>query len=734
MAQRKGTTRRAVTADKRTPRAAAPKGAAAKPAARRPARRRSRGGSGGGRRTGPWPVRLLRRLLRALWGVGWRLGVLAVLILGGFVAFFAAQLPPAPELVDGRVRGSVTMLDRDGEVFAWRGDQFGGAVRPADAPLIRDAVVATEDRRFYSHFGVSPRGIASAIRINLSEGRGALSGHGGSTITQQTAKLLCLGVPYDPDAWESEAAYEADCRRTTIARKAKEAVYAMAMELRYTKDEILTIYLNRAFLGAGARGVEAAAQRYFGKSARDLEVQEAALIAGLLVAPSRYAPTRDLALSNRRAATVIRLMEEQGYISTAEADIAIAQPAKLSAAAQQPTGGYFADWVMASGPEFYTRDTGDDVTIRTTFDPAIQRAAEEAVTEVFATKVKPGSEAEAAVVVMSSDGAVRAMVGGRDLDATGAFNRATMARRQPGSAYKPFVYAAALDLGHSPLATVVDEPISIRVPGSGTYEPRNFDRRFHGRVTLADALRDSLNVPAVKVAEEVGREAVGQVATDFGLRSDPAQGPAMALGVAEATLIDMTGAYAGILNGGRSVRPYGLVDLSTAADGAVMTQEGGIGERVISEDAARQLVWMMTHVIESGTGRRAALPNGWQAAGKTGTTQEGRDAWFVGFTADYAVGVWMGYDDNRPLSGVTGGGLPADIWRETVMRISAARPPGPLPMMAPVGLPAPQPQEQPLPTAQREYVPDTPRQVPPEDDRLVERVLIDVLRDLLGGN
>ena len=735
MAQRKGTTRRAIAADKRTPRGTAAKGkASAAKTGRGTARKRRRGGSGGGRRTGSWPARLVRRLIGALWGVGWRLGVVAVLVLAGFVAWFAAQLPPASEMVDGRVRGSVTMLDRDGKVFAWRGDQFGGAVRPSDAPLIRDAVVATEDRRFYHHFGVSPRGVASAVRINLSEGRGALSGHGGSTITQQTAKLLCLGVPFDPDQWESEAEYEADCRRSTIGRKAKEAVYALAMELRYTKDEILTIYLNRAFLGAGARGVEAAAQRYFGKSARDVTVPEAALIAGLLVAPTRYAPTRDLALSNRRAATVVRLMEEEGYISTAEADIAIAQPATLSAAAQQPTGGYFADWVMASGPEFYTRDTGDDVTIRTTFDPAIQRAAEDAVTEVFATKVKPGSEAEAAVVVMSSDGAVRAMVGGRDLDATGAFNRATMARRQPGSAYKPFVYAAALDLGHSPLATVVDEPIAIRVPGSGTYEPRNFDRRFHGRVTLTEALRDSLNVPAVKVAEEVGREAVGQVASDFGLQSDPAQGPAMALGVSEATLINMTGAYAGILNGGRSVKPYGLVDLSTAEDGAVMTQEGGLGERVISEGAARQLVWMMKHVIDEGTGRRALLPNGWQAAGKTGTTQEGRDAWFVGFTADYAVGVWMGYDDNRPLSGVTGGGLPADIWRETTARISAARPPGPLPMMEPEGLPAPAPQEAPLPTAERQPAPQVPARPAPQDDRLVERVLIDVLRGMLGGN
>ena len=519
-----------------------------------------------------------------------------------------------------------------------------------------------------------------------------------------------------------------------MARKIREAVFALAMEVRYTKEEILTIYLNRAFLGAGARGVEAAAQRYFGHSAREVDASEAALIAGLLVAPSRYAPTNDLERSRARAATVIRLMEEQGYLSPAEADIARASPATLSRAAAAREGGYFADWVMASGPDFFTSDTTEDITIRTTLDPAIQRAAEEALTEVFATKVRPGSEAEAAIVVMSADGAVRAMVGGRDLRAQGAFNRAVQARRQTGSAFKPFVYAAALDLGYGPDDTVVDEPITIQVPGSGAYSPRNYTNDFKGRVTLTEALAQSLNVPAVKVSEAVGRENVRIVAADFGLDSDLALGPALALGASESTLIEMTGAYAGILNGGSSVTPYGLVELRAGADPEpVIEQTGGMGERVISPRAAGELTWMMHQVIERGTGTRAALPDGREAAAKTGTTQAARDAWFVGFTDLYVAGIWMGYDDNRPLSGVTGGGLPAEIWRETMARIHANAPLRPLPMIPPEvrvrTVDAPAAPAAPARTA-RDLAREADRAAGTEAG-IVERVLTDVLRSIL---
>ena len=662
---------------------------------------RRRGGTGGRRRASPQRLQrragnpltaLLRRLWRffwrilwrLVWAVGWRLTAVMVLIVGLAVGYNYAKLPAASALLDGRAHGSVTLLDDRGEVFAWRGDQFGGVVT-ADSvsPHLKNAVIATEDRRFRYHPGVDPVGIASAIRINLREGRGPLQGNGGSTITQQTAKLLCFGTEYDPETWESEAAYVADCRQTSLWRKLREAVYALAMELKYSKDQILSIYLNRAYLGAGAYGAEAAAQRYFGKHAGALSVAESAMLAGLLTAPSALAPTANLARAQARATVVVRLMRDQGYLTDERARTALADPARPVAAATEESGSYFADWVMTSGPEFFTRGTTEDVVIRTTLDLRIQKAAEVAVRQVFDDKIKDGSKAQVAVVVMSPDGAVRAIVGGRDVTAVGAFNRAVQARRQTGSAFKPFVYATALDLGYSPESVVVDEPYCLDIPGSGRWCPKNYTREHYGRVTLTDALMRSLNVPAVRISESVGRDLVRKVASEFGIDSDLADGPALALGASESTLLEMTGAYAGILNGGSAVTPFGLRELRIKGeDEALMGASGGIRERVIREDAARELTWMMRQVVTRGTGRRAALP-GREVAGKTGTTQAARDAWFLGFSADYVAGVWMGYDDNTPLTGVTGGGLPAEIWRETMRRVHDGMPPRPLPMQRP---------------------------------------------------
>ncbi|TNC71835.1 transglycosylase domain-containing protein [Rubellimicrobium roseum] len=660
-------------AAKAPPRAAAPKRRAAAPKARR--------------RRGPlgWLVGLVRIVLHAIWSVVWRAGVVATLLLGAAVAWQASRLPGVETLVDGRARGSVTLLDRSGEPFAWRGDQFGGMVTAGEvSPHLVHAVIATEDRRFWWHPGVDPQGIASAVRINLSEGRGPLSGNGGSTISQQTAKLLCLGRPFRRDEWESEADYEADCRRSTIARKVQEAVYAMAMELRYSKEEILTIYLNRAYLGAGTRGFEAAAQRYFGVSAREVKPAEAAMLAGLLKAPSAYAPTGNLQRARDRAAVVVGLMADQGYLDEAQRAEALENPARLSQTASARMGGAFADWVMESGPEFFTRDTTEDVTIRTTLDPRIQAAAQEALSHVFETQVRAGSKAEAAIVVMSADGAVRAMVGGRQSGA-GQFNRATQALRQTGSSFKPFIYAAALDLGLHPMDLVDDTPLCLSIVGSGDWCPDNYDDTFKGRITLTQALAESRNIPAVRLSEQVGRENVRNVAQGFGIGRDLAAGPALALGASESTLLEMTGAYAGILNGGSAVVPYGLIDVTLQGElEPVMGAGGGIRERVIQETAARELTWMMWRVTEDGTGSRARVP-GWEVAGKTGTTQAARDAWFIGFSADYVTGVWMGYDDNTPLSGVTGGGLPADIWRETMTRVLAGEVPKPLPMAPPAG-------------------------------------------------
>lgn len=693
-----------------------------KKAKRRPARSGQRRGLLG------WILALPRLLMRLIWAVSWRSAVLGGILIGGAALMVAANLPAASEQVDGRARGSVTMYDRYGDIYAWRGDQFGGMITTdMVSPHIVNAVVATEDKRFRRHWGISPRGMASAIRINLSEGRGPLSGHGGSTLTQQTAKLLCLGVPFNPSEWDSEAAYEADCRRTTVWRKVKEAIYSLGMEIKYSKEEILSIYLNRAFLGAGARGFEAAMGRYFGKSASEATVQEAAMLAGLLVAPTRYAPTNNLERSQARAATVIRLMEEQGYLSQGEAQAAWNKPATLSKAAKQEAGGYFADWVLSDlnskNLPFAERA---DMLLATTLDPRIQAAAENALSFVFETKVSASSTAEAAIVVMSADGAVRGMVGGRESKVTGAFNRATMAKRQTGSTFKPFVYATAMELGYSPNDTVVDEPTTFDVPGSGPYSPRNFTEDFAGRVTLTEALARSINVPAVKISEGLGRDLVMRVAEDFGIKSDLANGPALALGASESTLLEMTGAYAGILNGGSAVTPYGLTEIRFQGQEAPLSgRTGGIRERVITQEAAGKLVYMMHQVVEAGSGRRAQIP-GFEIAGKTGTTQGARDAWFIGFTSDYVVGVWMGNDDNRPLRGVTGSGLPADIWRETVNRVHGSVPPAPLPMVRPArrapAASAPQPQAQPQARA--------PQPAPQSGEGLI----LGILQQILGGN
>ncbi|MBQ4826133.1 PBP1A family penicillin-binding protein [Leisingera sp. HS039] len=661
---------------------------------------------------------------RLVWGFSWRVGMVVCLLVGLAVALQYAKLPEVSAYLDGRARGSVTLLDRKGDVFAWRGDQFGGVIR-ADtvSPHLKNAVVATEDKRFYRHFGISPRGVAGAIRINLREGRGPLSGHGGSTITQQAAKLLCLGRVYDPDEWKSESAYEADCRKGSLWRKGTEAIFALAMEAKYTKDEILSIYMNRAYMGGGAYGAEAAAQRYFGKSANQLNPAEGAMLAGLLTAPSTLAPTNNLQRSQDRAATVLRLMREQGYLTTAEMQQNQNAPAVLSEAAAARAGGYFADWVMDSIPDFLGDQTTEDVVIRSTLDQRLQGAAEEALKYIFENKVRPGSKAQAAIVVMSADGAVRAMVGGRKTRVSGVFNRATQAKRQTGSAFKPFVYATALELGYSPYDRVLDAKYCMNIPGSGQWCPENYTRKYYGEVTLARALRDSLNVPAVKVSEAVGRDKVSIVAKDFGIDSDLAAGPALALGASESTLLEMTGAYAGILNGGSSVTPYGVTELKLVNDSdALMGASGGIGERVIRPEAAQQLVWMMEKVISGGTGKRAQIP-GWQAAGKSGTTSAAKDAWFIGFTAEYVAGVWMGYDDNTPLSGVTGGGLPAEIWRETMVRVHDGLTPKPLPMLEPAPI-APPPQQ-----ARRERR----RRQGPQLGKELGRAVDNILRDILGN-
>ena len=604
------------------------------------------------------------RTAHVLWWVGWRAAVIAVLVLAASTAWYVSRLPELDELLDARDGGSVTLVDANGETFAWRGQQLGVTRAEDVSPHLLNAIIATEDRRFYWHFGIDLQGTARALLVNLKAGETV---QGGSSITQQVAKLVFFD------------------NTRTLERKIKEVPAALALEWKFSKNEILSIYLNRAYLGAGATGFEAASERYFGKSAAKVTPAEAAMLAGLLRAPSRFAPTNDLARAQARAKTIIGLMAAQEYLTPQQAREALARPAELSEAAAARAGGAFADWVMSSGPEFLTRRTTEDVQVITTFDPRVQRAAEAGLAEVFETRLKAGSNAQAAIVVMSPDGAVRAMVGGRELGAgEGQFNRATQALRQTGSLFKPFVFAAALQAGASPYDPVLDAPITLFTPGSGEWSPQNYDRQYRGQITLAQALAQSINTATVRVSEATGRARVAAVAQDFGLSGPIAAGPAVALGVSEATLLEMTAAYAGFLNAGVSVTPYGLEALETKRDGRSLMQGGPApGRRVLDEKAAGELVWMMTQVVDQGTGGRAKLPDGRPVAGKTGTTQAARDAWFIGFTGDYVTGVWMGYDDNTPLSGVSGGGLPADIWREVMVRAEDGLPPKPLPVWTP---------------------------------------------------
>lgn len=663
-----------------------------KPAPRRKARRSNRRKPKVAARRIGLVERLLRfvlfgLILRVVWWFGLRIAIILAAVVGATTAYYYVTLPPVEALLDGREQGSVTLQDRNNRTFAWRGAQYVTTRTETASPHLVNAVIATEDKRFYRHFGLDPKGIARAMVANVQAGRVV---QGGSTLTQQVAKILFFS------------------NTRSLERHIKQVPIVLAMEAKYSKDDILSIYLNRAYLGAGAQGFEAAAQRYFGKSAREVTPAEAAMLAGLLKAPSRYAPTRSIGVARDRAAVIIGLMEEQGHLTRIEADIARASPAELSPAAAARTGGAFADWVMSAGPSFLTKSTTEDVVIATTFDARIQRAAEQALAEVFKTEVREGSKAQAAIVVMSPDGAVRAMVGGRGSSEAGQFNRATQALRQPGSAFKPLVYAAGLQAGLSPNDVLLDAPITIDVPGSGPWSPQNYDRTFSGPVTLVEALARSINTVAVKVSERAGRTRTRALAQDFGIASPITDSPSVALGVSEVTLLELTGAYAGILNGGRRSTPYGLMELKLKGeDVLLMGSDRKTPIRVMDERAAGYLVYMLSQVVAQGSGARAQLPDR-PVAGKTGTTQAARDAWFIGFTGDYVAGVWMGYDDNTPLTGVTGSGLPAEIWRETMARVHEGLPARPLPMLAP-------PQVAP-PVAQA-----APR--PPPDRNMVERVL-----------
>jgi len=576
---------------------------------------------------------------KSRWGgvVRW-MAVLAIwsgLFVSGILAYYAWDLPDLEKLETPSRRPSVTILASDNSVIATYGDLHAGAVRFNQVPpYLVQAIIATEDRRFFDHFGVDVFGIARAAVTNLIAGKVR---QGGSTLTQQLAKNLFL----TPER--------------SLGRKVQELLLAFWLEARFTKQQILTIYLNRVYLGAGTYGVGAAAKRYFGKSIRQISLREAALLAGLLKAPTRYSPFRNRKLGLKRADQVLTNMVAAEFLT--KRDAVAAQKEKMQFAGRETGSGarYFADWLLERAAGFVGR-TDQDLVIKSTLAPRLQKLAEERVTKMLVKIGSTKSVGQAALVSLTPTGAIRAMVGGRRYVAS-QFNRATQALRQPGSAFKLFVYLAALEAGMRPADMVVDSPVTIK-----GWRPRNYTGRYLGRITLRDALAKSVNTAAVKVSEKVGRQKVVKAAERLGITSKLRGHPSIALGAGEANLLDMTAAYAVFANRGYPAWPYGITEIRDGAN-KLLYRRSAIGTgRLVRAEAVEGMQEMLREVVTSGTGRRARLRR--PAAGKTGTSQGFRDAWFIGFTAELVTGVWLGNDNSSPMKKVSGGSFPATLWKE----------------------------------------------------------------------
>jgi penicillin-binding protein 1A len=570
-----------------------------------------------------WPV-VKFGMTVAVWGF-----IALTLVLG----WFALDLPDVNNALNATRRPTVTLLGADGAVFATRGDLYGVPVRVVDLPeILPQAVIATEDRRFYNHYGLDPIGIARAAWANFRAGRIV---QGGSTLTQQAAKNLFL---------TPERSYK---------RKIQEVLLAFWLEQKFSKDQILTIYLNRVYLGSGTYGVDAAARKYFGKGAADVSLYEAALLAGLLKAPSRYNPQASAERSAGRTRQVLKNMIAAGYINEKQLKAALRHRGRRY---RPPAtdGRYFADWVLSRLGD-YIAVGSQDLIVTTTLKPGLQRAAERHIAAALSASSVKFNVGQGALVAMAGDGAVRALVGGRN-HGDSPFNRATQASRQPGSAFKPFVYLAALESGMTPDSPVDDAPVNI-----AGWKPRNFNGKHNGLISMSRALAESVNTAAVRIAQQAGLERVADTAARLGVPGDIKPRPSLALGTHELSLIDLTSAYAPFANGGRAAWPYAILEIKDAR-GAVLYQRRGSGPgRVVDAGHVAAMNQMMSAVITHGTGRKARLAR--PAAGKTGTSQNYRDAWFIGYTANLVTGVWVGNDNGKSMKRVTGGGLPARIWQ-----------------------------------------------------------------------
>jgi penicillin-binding protein 1A len=562
------------------------------------------------------------------------LAVWAIIAAIGLVIWIGAHLPPIQSLEIPKRPPSVLIVGAGGTTLATRGDMGGAAVMLRELPdYVPKAFIAIEDRRFYWHHGVDPLGILRALMHDVLR-RG--NAQGGSTITQQLAKNLFL------------------TQERTVSRKLQEVALAFWLEHRFNKSQILELYLNRVYFGSGAYGVEAATQRYFGKSARQMTVAEAALLAGLVQSPSRLAPSHNPDGAERRARVVLADMADQNLIGEDAEKLALAHPARAVKPAGADSLNYVADWVMDAVNDYVGR-FDQDIVVETSIDPALQGAAEHALDDALREKGEKFGISEGAIVAMTPDGIVRALVGGRSY-AESQFNRAIAAKRQPGSAFKPFVYLTALEHGLTPETVRDDAPITVK-----GWKPENYEHEFMGPVTLTTALANSLNTVSVRLILEVGPSAVARTAYRLGIDSKLDPNPSLALGTSGVSPLELVSAYAPFANGGFAAVPH-VIERIKGTDGSILyaraTQALG---RIVDARYVAMMNSMLHETIASGTGRHADLP-GWPAAGKTGTSQDYRDAWFVGYTSHMVTGIWLGNDDNSPTRKAVGGGLPVDVW------------------------------------------------------------------------
>jgi penicillin-binding protein 1A len=538
------------------------------------------------------------------------------------VLWYARDLPRPDSALDAVRRPSLTLQDRSGRVIATYGDLVGEPLQLKDfSPFLPEAIVAVEDRRFWSHPGIDPEGLLRAAWVDLTAGRVV---QGGSTLTQQVAKTLFL------------------TNARTTKRKVQELLLTLWLERHFTKQEILEIYLNRVYLGAGTWGMDAAAKTYFGVSARRVTLAQAALLAGLPRAPSRFNPRTNPSAAVARAKEVLAAMVGSGAITQAQAATAATQ----IAFPPSPVGfGWFADWEAEQSQAAVA--PGVDAVVRTTLDNRDQAVAENRLAALLNGPGVAANVGEGAVIILdAATGAVRAMVGGRNYHAS-PYNRAVLARRQPGSAFKPFVWLTALETGMTPEDTVLDGPIRV-----GNWSPQDFERRYLGEITLEEALAQSINTASVRLLlRSGGAKAVAATAARLGIADKLPREASLALGTGEVGLLELTAAYAPFFNGGNRVVPFGLDKMAHAP------------ERVISAADAAMMARMLGAVVSRGTGHAAAVA-GRVVAGKTGTTQDSRDAWFVGSVNGLLIGVWMGNDDDRPMKAVMGGGLPARLFHD----------------------------------------------------------------------